>query len=357
MAPGMAELHVPSLYGRGDNFNAVVVLQTLLSLYGTPATDGQCALLHINEGKRTRKINMLDMLSLMEALKVTADGMMISVDDLQNVKLPVLTLIGHDEDRRFAVINAFDAQGVSIFDARRGWHRMDRASLAALWCGPILVPRRLNYRKRDYSRASDRERAQAALFREHFQVVEDFITPEECKLILRMARPKWRRSRVGKNIKNGTISTYRTSNTAMLSLEQHEQLSDRLMSRLDGLIPGCAMDRIEQLQCVRYREAQQFKPHLDVSVDDGDSTHRQWTVLVYLNDGFVGGETYFPLLDIKTTPRRGTAVLFRNRDETNGPLVCSMHAGLPVSSGVKYACNIWVKGAESTTSSKGVNAK
>lgn len=357
MALGSSQLHIPSLYGRGEIFNAVVLLQTLLTLYGTPVTDSQCALLHIREGRRARKLSMFDMLSLMEALKVTAEGMNVSVDDLRELKSPVLGLLGHAEDRQFVVVSSFDGRSASVFDARRGWHRVDGDTLTALWAGPVLAPRRLNYRKRDYFRASAKELAQAELFRTHFQVIDDFITPAECQQILRMARPKWRRSRIGKSIKDGAISTYRTSNTAMLSLDQHQLMADRLVSRLGGFIPNCEINRLEQLQCVRYKAEQQFKPHLDVSVDGDDLIHRQWTALVYLNDGFVGGETYFPLLDIKATPKQGTAVLFRNRDERNRPLVCSMHAGLPVVSGVKYACNIWVKGSERFKSSRGVSVK
>ena len=37
------------------------------------------------------------------------------------------------------------------------------------------------------------------------------------------------------------------------------------------------------------------------------------TLVFYLNDAFDGGETDFPELDRKVTPRRGRALLFQHR--------------------------------------------
>jgi prolyl 4-hydroxylase len=67
------------------------------------------------------------------------------------------------------------------------------------------------------------------------------------------------------------------------------------------------------------------------------------TILVYLNTGFTFGETYFPEIDVKITPKIGRAIHFLNRDSNNNPIRYSVHAGLPVRTGIKYACNIWVR--------------
>lgn len=96
--------------------------------------------------------------------------------------------------------------------------------------------------------------------------------------------------------------------------------------------------QIEDLQVIRYKENQQYKPHLDPTREND----RVYTVILYLNDDFVGGETYFPLLDLKVKPKKGKSLCFLNRDSASQVISYSKHAGLPVTSGVKYICNIWI---------------
>ena len=51
------------------------------------------------------------------------------------------------------------------------------------------------------------------------------------------------------------------------------------------------------------------------------------TVLLYLSDGFVGGDTLFHDLDLRVVPKTGTALLFEHR---------ILHEGCAVLAGTKY---------------------
>jgi hypothetical protein len=90
---------------------------------------------------------------------------------------------------------------------------------------------------------------------------------------------------------------------------------------------------------LNIQKVKRFNPHLDTN----SKLNRKHTLLVYLNDNFSGGETYFPELMLKVSPSTGKALHFLNEDRNGKIIPLSLHAGLPVQNGVKYACNIWVK--------------
>ena len=109
----------------------------------------------------------------------------------------------------------------------------------------------------------------------------------------------------------------------------------------------------EDMQVVKYRVDGFYKAHHDACCDDTPicadfqkrGGQRIGTLLVYLNDSFSEGETHFPSYnDLKLKVPPGDAIFFHPLAE-NEP-TChphALHAGLPITSGVKYVCNIWVR--------------
>ena len=84
----------------------------------------------------------------------------------------------------------------------------------------------------------------------------------------------------------------------------------------------------EEFRMKRYENDghDQFKDHVDVQ--DHPTARRMLTMFIYLNDVSEGGETYFPKLDLKITPRCGKLLIFP-------PLWMFRHAGLPPVSNEK----------------------
>ena len=71
---------------------------------------------------------------------------------------------------------------------------------------------------------------------------------------------------------------------------------------------------------------------------------RMITALIYLNDVKDGGATYFPELNISINPKKGNVLIFHNTiSETTNINPRSLHAGMPVSSGEKWAANLWFR--------------
>jgi prolyl 4-hydroxylase len=96
----------------------------------------------------------------------------------------------------------------------------------------------------------------------------------------------------------------------------------------------------EPLQVLRYRPGQQYKPHHDAIA--GTDNQRIVTVLLYLNEGYGGGETEFLHTGLRVAGRTGDGLLFRNADATGAPDPTALHAGRPVTAGEKLLATRWI---------------
>ena len=67
------------------------------------------------------------------------------------------------------------------------------------------------------------------------------------------------------------------------------------------------------------------------------------TVLVWLNEGYGGGETAFPELGLTIEPGMGDALIFQNVDAGGRPDPRTRHAGLPVTHGEKWLASRWIR--------------
>ncbi|MHA6723330.1 2OG-Fe(II) oxygenase [Sphingomonas sp. RS2018] len=100
-------------------------------------------------------------------------------------------------------------------------------------------------------------------------------------------------------------------------------------------------DAGEPLTILRYRPGGQYRPHVDAIA--GSDNQRVRTMLLYLNGGFVGGETEFPDVSVTVKPNGGDALLFDNVLADGRPDVRTKHAGLPVANGTKWLATRWIR--------------
>ncbi|KQO05556.1 2OG-Fe(II) oxygenase [Sphingomonas sp. Leaf242] len=132
----------------------------------------------------------------------------------------------------------------------------------------------------------------------------------------------------------------RTSDGAVIG-PMRESLVVRAINQRLATITATDIAQGEALTILRYRPGQQFRPHFDAI--GTARNQRTKTVLIYLNEGFAGGETHFPKLGVTIRPKAGDAVSFTNTlaDDTTDPQ--SLHAGLPVVQGVKWLATRWIR--------------
>jgi prolyl 4-hydroxylase len=181
---------------------------------------------------------------------------------------------------------------------------------------------------------------------EHPQMIKDVLTPEECKYIIDKATPMFSRSTVV-GVEGADAS--RTSQTAWIS--KTDPVARKVFAKALEFTDK-TMNECEDLQVVKYEPNTYYREHHDSCCDDSqgcidfekDGGQRVATLLVYLNSDFTDGETHFPNLDLKLKADPGSAILFRPLGSEEAK--ChpkALHAGLPISSGVKYVCNAWVR--------------
>jgi 2-oxoglutarate-Fe(II)-dependent oxygenase superfamily protein len=86
-------------------------------------------------------------------------------------------------------------------------------------------------------------------------------------------------------------------------------------------------------EMLRYHEGERFGIHTDAILGGGEGL-RQLSALLYLNDDYEGGETYFPRQSLKFKAKAGDLLLFPST-------FCYPHESLPVTKGTKYAIVTW----------------
>jgi prolyl 4-hydroxylase len=104
---------------------------------------------------------------------------------------------------------------------------------------------------------------------------------------------------------------------------------------------GTSADQGEALQILRYRPGQQYHPHLDFV--RSSENQRVMTALVYLNHDYKGGETCFIKTGLKVKGRKGDTLVFHSALPDRNPDPMSEHAGLPVTSGIKFLASRWIR--------------
>jgi prolyl 4-hydroxylase len=122
-----------------------------------------------------------------------------------------------------------------------------------------------------------------------------------------------------------------------------EDLVVAALNRRIAAMTGTALNNGEPLQVLRYTPGQQYRLHSDALA--GTANQRVITAIAYLNQGFGGGETDFPAIGVRVQPRAGDLLVFHNALPDGRMDPRTRHAGLPVTSGVKWIATRWIRAA------------
>lgn len=110
----------------------------------------------------------------------------------------------------------------------------------------------------------------------------------------------------------------------------------RAFNDLRATYPFFAHNRFKDLgyNMQRYRAGEYYHWHVDGG--PGEFSQRQLVALWYLNTlPGPGGETEFPLQDVKVAPEEGTLAMFP-------PFWTHLHRAAVVQTGVKYIATTWI---------------
>jgi hypothetical protein len=142
----------------------------------------------------------------------------------------------------------------------------------------------------------------------------------------------------------------RTNSAFAFALEDLDLVVLAARARIAATV-GVPEAALEPIQVLHYAPGQSFDRHYDFldpevpafAAEIDRAGQRMATFLVYLNDGFAGGETDFPLLGFQHKGAAGDALMFANLDTAGAPDRRTLHAGLPPASGEKWLLSQWIR--------------
>ena len=185
-------------------------------------------------------------------------------------------------------------------------------------------------------------------------VRDNVISPIECAYLIELAKPHIKRA--GVVLDEGyKESEGRTGSNHWLKYDEDDVVKS-IGQRISGIV-GLPLAYAESMQIIHYGPEQEYRPHFDafnLSLPKGQRAakwggQRLVTALVYLNTVEAGGATQFPKLGITVPALPGRMVIFHNTTgDISGPHPLSLHAGMPVEAGEKWAFNMWFRLQDTT---------
>lgn len=189
--------------------------------------------------------------------------------------------------------------------------------------------------------------------------VDNFVSPEECDQLVEMSEyVGFTDSKIQSNSDGETKIESRNSATSYIPDSElssyYENRAREIIQHLGEL--GIGEDginevdsfKMEGLQVQKYTKGQKYNPHFDTfAFKDGDE-QRNWTVMIYLNEEtdenpLEGGCTYFPKIDLRICPKKGTAIAWNNLRDDNCRDENTLHMGEEVLNGEKKIVTMWFK--------------
>lgn len=185
--------------------------------------------------------------------------------------------------------------------------------------------------------------------------IDNFLSSAECKHMIAIGQGAGMTRAFVSGEKEGVLSDGRTNDLCWVD-HRRDPGTTRIAENVAALV-GLPLSHAERFQLIRYDVGTEYKGHFD-SFDprtDGGKRNlenggqRVITVLGYLNTVPKGGGTDFPKLDFKVPAEQGKLVVFHNcKPGTDIRHPKSLHAGLPVEAGEKWAFNLWFRAEKRT---------
>ncbi|KAJ0252219.1 prolyl 4-hydroxylase 11 [Hirschfeldia incana] len=210
----------------------------------------------------------------------------------------------------------------------------DFNNLSILLCSlpPLLTAFTCNIGKVDASLRFPHERwPEVISWRPRAFLYHNFLKNEECEHLISLAKPKMTRSLVLNPITGVLgVSSGKTSTGCSIG-RGHDKIVEKIENRISEFT-FLPVENGEGLQVIHYEVGQRNNRHFD-------GLGRIATFLMYLSDVDEGGKTDFPMSSggLSVSPKKGDAVLFWNMRPDGSQDPSSLHCGLPVIKGNKWA--------------------
>jgi hypothetical protein len=183
------------------------------------------------------------------------------------------------------------------------------------------------------------------------RLIKSFATPAECRWLIEFARDRLAPATVFDKASGGqTLNTARDNRYLVLRIGEMNVMTEVLRHRISAAT-RLPVPLFEPSQLLHYAVGQRFKPHYDF-LDPSNEAYREdlarfgqriATFLIYLNDGYSGGETSFPSIGLNHQAQTGDGLFFANVTREGAPDPKTLHAGLPPTAGEKWVFSQWIR--------------
>jgi hypothetical protein len=146
--------------------------------------------------------------------------------------------------------------------------------------------------------------------------IDDALDPAQCERYIQRIRDE-EQERAPVVTSEGVGLDLLVRNNTRVMWDSFDE-AQSLLARIDEGVPRrlLGMKRVganPRLRLYRYGAGEKHGSHWDTVVEFERGAQSLLTLVIYLNDGFVGGETDFNELGLRITPRRGRALVFQHR--------------------------------------------
>lgn len=162
----------------------------------------------------------------------------------------------------------------------------------------------------------------------HVVKYESCLSKDECWRLIQHTVPV-----LGKDFRT-TVAAHRSGFRWKVGMTETKKIQ-RYASRLTGM----PIENVEPVEVVRYEAGASYPLH-------GDLPWRSHTVLVYLNDGYAGGRTFFARQKPdgwRVHPNAGWALTWENSTAPGKPIPSMDHCVEPLIEGVKWVAVCWIQ--------------
>jgi hypothetical protein len=174
----------------------------------------------------------------------------------------------------------------------------------------------------------------------HFITRKDVLSPAQCRLLIDCfeRRREAHAARAGGEYWSGRfIWQNNLPESEIDAIRVMQQLRALTLTILNQAIRPDEPLYSDTAQLVRWHEGIELQPHVDNMEPDGRpniSPHRSFSSILYLNDDYEGGETFFPGYGIRIKPTAGALVVFGAGPEY-------VHGITRVTRGLRYTYAGW----------------
>ena len=277
-----------------------------------------------------------NMIKVLADWKVSANIELLTRHNIEKIKLPAIA----ECDQQYFILSEVANGELHYLHLEKGWQKETLERFLQRKKGMVLsVTEALPFSREDRMEKHNRKSRAVADYKQSIKEIPHFLTTEECEELIHTAQPHFDLSKINDHKGQAIISEIRTSRSAFIPKET--PIQQKVIQKAWRELAPLGIKSIESIQCLEYQENQEFKAHFDTQHFSEEDSIRNYTLIIYLNQDFEGGETYFPTFNHKIVPERGKAVLFPLLNNHGKVDRLSLHAGLPVSRGRKFMCNVW----------------